>query len=174
MHAYILLHCKKSRSSGIPHVWHPIDAAQLAPVNDNLIPVSVEEQCVALGIYSISPCLLNWERTPFALYKTILRLLLLRFDNPIQTFAKMNKAFKEASAWMKPVVLNLTHTQKVQRLYRHSLKCMMSWAIDRHVINEEATKIRARFEANRNPSPDSPQARKLCREAEEELEVYPP
>ena len=49
---------------------------------------------------------------------------------------------------------------------------MMSWAIDRHVINEEATKIRARFEANRNLSPDSPQARKLCREAEEELEAH--
>ena len=81
----------------------------------------------------------------------------------------MNKAFKEAAAWMKPVVLNLTHTQKVQRLYRHSLKCMMSWAIDRQVINEEATIIRARFEANRHLAPDSPQVNKICREAEEEL-----
>ena len=84
----------------------------------------------------------------------------------------MNKAFKEAAAWMKPVVLNLTHTQKVQRLYRHSLKCMMSWAIDRQVINEEATIIRARFEANRHLAPDSPQVNKLCREAEEELEAH--
>ena len=34
-------------------------------------------------------------------------------------------------------------------LYRHSLKNLASWAIDRDVFNEEATKLRARFDANR-------------------------
>jgi NADH dehydrogenase (ubiquinone) 1 beta subcomplex subunit 9 len=84
----------------------------------------------------------------------------------------MNTAFREATAWMKPVVENLTHTQKVQRLYRHSLKCMMSWAIQREIINEEAYKLRARFEQHRNLAPGSPAVNKLCREAEEELFSY--
>ena len=38
----------------------------------------------------------------------------------------------------------LTHQQRVTRLYRHSLKALQSWAIDRSIINDEATKIRAR------------------------------
>ena len=84
----------------------------------------------------------------------------------------MNRAFREAAGWMKPVVEDLTHTQKVQRLYRHSLKLMMSWAIQRDIINAEAYKIRARFEQHRDLAPDSPQAVKLCREAQEELEAH--
>ena len=57
---------------------------------------------------------------------------------------------------MRPAGEVLTHTQVVTRLYRHSLKCMMSWAIQRDIINEEAALIRARFEANANVAPDSP------------------
>ena len=41
---------------------------------------------------------------------------------------------------------------QVCRLYRHSLKCMMSWAIDRDLINVEGIKIRRRFDANLNAS----------------------
>ena len=65
---------------------------------------------------------------------------------------------------------SLTHTQKVTRLYRHSLKAMMSWAIDRQIINEEATKIRARFDANTGAG--SAAARRILREGEEELATW--
>jgi len=37
----------------------------------------------------------------------------------------------------------------VARLYRHSLKTLSSWTIDRHVFNAEATKLRAEFDAQR-------------------------
>jgi|TARA_B110000091_G_C13338211_1_gene279155 hypothetical protein len=69
----------------------------------------------------------------------------------------MNAAFKSATQWMRPAALTeLTHQQTVTRLYRHSLKCMMSWAIMKEIINEEAAVIRARFEANRDVAPESP------------------
>ena len=42
---------------------------------------------------------------------------------------------------------------QVARLYRHSLKALISWAIDRDVINEKATELRARFDANRGVTP---------------------
>eukprot|EP00946_MAST-07B_sp_MAST-7B-sp1_P005004 g5004.t1 len=64
-------------------------------------------------------------------------------------------SFRTAAEWMRPAGEVLTHTQVVTRLYRHSLKCMMSWAIQRDIINEEAALIRARFEANANVAPDS-------------------
>lgn len=41
---------------------------------------------------------------------------------------------------------------QVARLYRHALKTLDSWAIDRNIFNEEATKIRAQFDANRGVS----------------------
>ena len=68
----------------------------------------------------------------------------------------MNAAFKSATQWMRPAAPLLTHQQTVTRLYRSSLKCMMSWAIQRDIINEEAFTIRQRFEANRAVAPDSP------------------
>ena len=68
----------------------------------------------------------------------------------------MNAAFKSATQWMRPAAPLLTHQQTVTRLYRASLKCMMSWAIQRDIINEEAFNIRQRFEANRDVAPDSP------------------
>ena len=51
-------------------------------------------------------------------------------------------------------------------MYRHSLKTIASWAIDRDVINEEATKLRARFDANRGCVPSA--ARRLLQEGEDE------
>ena len=56
------------------HVWHPIDAAQLAP-DTTISYLSALRSSVSRLVFIHTPCLLNWERTPFALYKTILRLL---------------------------------------------------------------------------------------------------
>lgn len=41
----------------------------------------------------------------------------------------------------------LSHQQKVTRLYRASLRLLDSWAFDKDLFNEEATKIRAEFNA---------------------------
>ena len=68
----------------------------------------------------------------------------------------MNAAFKSATQWMRPASPALTHQQVVTRLYRKSLKVMMSWAINKEIINEEAYQIRSRFEANRHFDPNSP------------------
>lgn len=42
---------------------------------------------------------------------------------------------------------------KVATLYRHSLKSLASWAVDRDVFNDSATQIRARFDENRSVNP---------------------
>mmetsp|Transcript_10361 Transcript_10361/g.19482 ORF Transcript_10361/g.19482 Transcript_10361/m.19482 type:complete len:117 (+) Transcript_10361:52-402(+) len=44
----------------------------------------------------------------------------------------------------------LAHKTRVIRLYRHSLKQMMSWAVQRTLIYEEMVNIRSQFEANKN------------------------
>lgn len=51
--------------------------------------------------------------------------------------------------------VTLTHTQKVTRLYRSSLRLLDSWTVDRELFNEEATKVRAEFDANKNLPADS-------------------
>jgi NADH dehydrogenase (ubiquinone) 1 beta subcomplex subunit 9 len=42
---------------------------------------------------------------------------------------------------------------QVTRLYRNSLKVLCSWAIDRDIFIDEATKMRARFDAERGCNP---------------------
>ena len=39
--------------------------------------------------------------------------------------------------------------KQAARLYRKSLKALVSWTIDREVFLDEATKLRARFDENR-------------------------
>ena len=53
------------------------------------------------------------------------------------------------------------------RLYRHSLKTLSSWAIDRDVFNDQATQLRARFDATRGSNPAA--ASRLLREGRDEL-----
>ena len=44
----------------------------------------------------------------------------------------------------------LTHTQRVLRLYRRSLKNALSWEVNRKLYRIQALQIRERFEKNRN------------------------
>ena len=60
----------------------------------------------------------------------------------------MNKTFQEVAAAYR-VVQTLSHAQQVTRIYRRALRTLDSWAIDRELFNEEATKIRAKFDANK-------------------------
>lgn len=56
---------------------------------------------------------------------------------------------------------------QVATLYRNSLKNLLSWVIDRDLFNEEATKLRARFDANRGANPAK--AARLLQEGQDEL-----
>lgn len=56
------------------------------------------------------------------------------------------------------------------RLYRHSLRTLLSWAVDRDIFNEEATKLRARFDASRGVGAAA--ASRLLLEGEDELFAY--
>ena len=56
---------------------------------------------------------------------------------------------------------------KVARFYRKSLKTLSSWCIQRDLFCEEATKIRAKFDANRGCSPAK--AIRLVKEGKVEL-----
>lgn len=52
-------------------------------------------------------------------------------------------------------------------MYRHSLRTLLSWAVDRDIFNEEATKLRARFDSKRGVSPAT--ASRLLQEGQDEL-----
>ncbi len=68
----------------------------------------------------------------------------------------MNAAFRGAAAQFRAPRVKLTHAQEVCRLYRQSLKCLYSWTFNRDLFNEEASKLRARFESNKNLPVDGP------------------
>ena len=61
----------------------------------------------------------------------------------------MNEAWQEAVAGHHKAPEDLTHNQEVARLYRHSLKLMTSWVINRESVCEAATKIRAEFDQHK-------------------------
>lgn len=60
----------------------------------------------------------------------------------------MTKVYREVVSRFMAEEEKLTHKQEVTRLYKKSLKTLESWIIDRRLWNEEATKIRAEFDAN--------------------------
>lgn len=66
---------------------------------------------------------------------------------------------------------NLTHAQQVTRLYRKSLKHLLSWAVYRHEWRQEALKLRARFDANKDLK-DVKKATQLLQDGEREFELY--
>eukprot|EP01036_Dinobryon_divergens_P026851 gene26851-35543_t len=81
----------------------------------------------------------------------------------------MNKSFQAVVAFYKPAPPQLSHQHTVMRLYRKSLRTIISWSESREVFNEEATELRARFDANMNFAPDSARTARIMREAFEEL-----
>ena len=63
----------------------------------------------------------------------------------------------------------LTHAQRVTRLYRRSLKHLLSWSIDRQVWREQAVELRAKFDANKYA--DVRKANALLEKGEQEFEA---
>ena len=62
----------------------------------------------------------------------------------------------------------LSHAQRVTRLYRNSLKHLLSWTIDRQTWRKEALELRSRFDASKNVS-DQRKASQLLEKGEEEF-----
>lgn len=67
------------------------------------------------------------------------------------------------------VAPELSHVQRVTRLYRSSLKHLLSWCIDRQTWRIEALKLRDRFDASKNLT-DRREINKLLLEGEAEFE----
>ena len=87
----------------------------------------------------------------------------------------MNRAFVQATGRYhayKDLAATLSHTQRVTRLYRASLKLLVSWWPDREILNEQACLIRESFEANRGASVEQGAARRLVRETEETIDLW--
>ena len=80
----------------------------------------------------------------------------------------LDKAFQATVAAYKPIV-QLSHKQEVMRLYRKCLRNLNSWVESRDLLNEEASKVRSEFNANKNIPPESAKAKRLIREAKERL-----
>ncbi len=82
----------------------------------------------------------------------------------------MEAGFKAAANFYKRAPRQLGHKATVVQLYRHCLKAVVSWGVDRDLINREASRIRGLFEENRHAAPDV--ATRLIREAGEKLVEY--
>mmetsp|Transcript_5532 Transcript_5532/g.11438 ORF Transcript_5532/g.11438 Transcript_5532/m.11438 type:complete len:159 (-) Transcript_5532:45-521(-) len=89
---------------------------------------------------------------------------------PVIRPQNLNSAFQAASDQAKSRLPELTHNQKVARLYRDSLKLLSSWCIDRDIFNEEATAIRNLFDEERGCKPEK--AIRLLRQGEEKIWAY--
>lgn len=79
----------------------------------------------------------------------------------------MNKSFQSVVNTFKPVV-KLQHNIEVMRLYRKSLRTIISWCESREVFNYAAHEVRQRFDANKNIT-DPAKYSRIVREAKEEL-----
>lgn len=63
----------------------------------------------------------------------------------------------------------ITHQQRVTRLYRNSLKHLLSWCIGREGWRKEALELRARFDAHKDET-DRRAINAIVDEAEAEFE----
>ncbi len=79
----------------------------------------------------------------------------------------MEPGFKAAANFYKRAPRQLGHKATVVQLYRHSLKAVVSWGVDRDLINREASRVRGLFEENRHATPDV--SARLIREASDKL-----
>ena len=65
---------------------------------------------------------------------------------------------------------NLTHVQRVTRLYRHALKTQLSWSVDRHLWRKLAVELREEFDANKDLR-DPVKINEILEDGERELEA---
>ncbi len=115
-----------------------------------------------------------WINNGTSLFKVLSKSLLFLFLLVVKIASTkvivMNSAFREAAAQVSQKPTALTHSQQVARLYRQSLRLLLSWCIDREIFNQEASSIRSQFDSNRNVSLAA--AQRLLREGQESLVTY--
>ena len=87
-----------------------------------------------------------------------------RQNSPLLTHNQQVGAVVASASTLRSPILTLL---QVARLYRNSLKVLLSWVVDRDVFNDKATEIRHRFDANRGVNPAM--ASRLLKEGEDEL-----
>ncbi len=80
----------------------------------------------------------------------------------------LNATFQGVVNSFKPVP-KITHRQAVMRLYRQALRTSFAWTEDRDIWFEEATKIRADFDRNKNVPANSIEAQDLLKEGLDRL-----
>eukprot|EP01034_Spumella_vulgaris_P024813 gene24813-31195_t len=80
----------------------------------------------------------------------------------------MNRTFQEVAKFYKPEPV-LSHRSQVLRMYRKSLRLIMSWSEDRDIFNDKADEIRAEFTANKHHPADGGITQRLMREGRERL-----
>ena len=84
----------------------------------------------------------------------------------------MNKAFREVSKQARNNNIGeLSHSQRVTRLYRQALRLTFSWCVDRQIFIEEAIKLRNRFNSVKG-SPNSPNVIGALEAGEKDLIKY--
>lgn len=65
----------------------------------------------------------------------------------------------------------LTHSQRVTRLYRNSLKHLLSWTIDRQTWRVKALELRAKFDEHKDEM-DYNKAVRLLEAGEKDFEYF--
>lgn len=92
--------------------------------------------------------------------------------NPNQMNRGMRPVWKELQEFAKMPKEELTHQQRVTRLYRNALRAHFNWAVQRPIFIEKAEALRAEFEANRKYTPESPEARYAVLQGERKLAEF--
>eukprot|EP00111_Clytia_hemisphaerica_P021109 TCONS_00062182-protein len=74
---------------------------------------------------------------------------------------------------VNPLALSkqLTHHQRVTRLYRKSLKHLLSWTMNREAWREQAVLLREKFDENKSLT-DKFQIEKVVKDAEAQFELW--
>lgn len=84
----------------------------------------------------------------------------------------MRPVFKELQEFSKMPAEELTHQQRVTRLYRGALRAHFNWAVKRQVFVQKAEELRREFDAKKHYSPASPEARYAVLQGEAKLLDY--
>jgi hypothetical protein len=84
---------------------------------------------------------------------------------------KVNKSFQAVAAQTRMVAPQLTHAQRVTRLYRKALRLQFSFAVTRSIFIEEADKIRAQFDKLKHAKPDSGEVKYAIADLEAKIET---
>jgi NADH dehydrogenase (ubiquinone) 1 beta subcomplex subunit 9 len=82
------------------------------------------------------------------------------------------QVFKEIAAYARMPAVELSHSQRVTRIYRRALRLQGDYIIDYDDLISESYKLRARFDAKKNIPANSPETEYWIMKAEQELDSH--